>query len=629
MLRTSSQSNSIRSGTLLVGTFLVVSTQYWVTSTWNGFTLASLFINAIVITFILGLLNVLLLKVRTSAILRPSELMLVYIMLTSATAAAGHDTLEILTQIVAYPVHFASPENDWKSIFFHYLPTRLVILDPLVAEGLIYYDESFFSPHIWPAWVQPILLWSLFTILLYFSMIFLSLLLRRQWINNELLTFPIAQIPLQLLSPRRSIYQNKKFWFGFLVTSLLSLNNGIHHLVPVVPGLTYGKYNLAELFPEPPWSAIEVAYIEILPFVTGLAFFIPTKLSFSIWFFYWFWKLINVTGQASGLHQLPYFPGYWIQGLGGMAIFGIMFLYWARRHLIGVFKVVFTSSKLRSVDDTPYFLAVWGFLISTSIAIVFLVYAGMSLLFAILFLAGFFGLTVVTTRLRAQVGPPTHEIPFTVSGFLSRVISTRYIDNRTLTQFSLFMFVDFGQRGSPMPQIMEGFYLQHRLHSRQIRIVVVGIVAALILGTVIGFVGNLERAYRLTNKTWAGEETFSSLVNQIQNKTTRPDLVYLSYFSLGGGIVFALAILSRRYIWWSFHPLGYIIGQDWMLRHLWFPIFIAWLIRWTLIKFSGLKGLRNAIPIFLGITIGDATCILLWKTYAIIFNQQTLDWVYW
>ena len=91
--------------------------------------------------------------------------------------------------------------------------------------------------------------------------------------------------------------------------------------------------------------------------------------------------------------------------------------------------------------------------------------------------------------------------------------------------FSLFMFVDFGQRGSPMPQIMEGFYLQHRLHSRQIRIVVVGIVAALILGTVIGFVGNLERAYRLTNKTWAGEETFSSLVNQIQNKTTQPPLV--------------------------------------------------------------------------------------------------------
>ena len=66
-----------------------------------------------------------------------------------------------------------------------------------------------------------------------------------------------------------------------------------------------------------------------------------------------------------------------------------------------------------------------------------------------------------------------------------------------------------------------------------------------------------------------------------------------------------------------------------MLRHLWFPIFMAWLIRWTLIKFSGLKGLRSATPIFLGLTIGDATCLLLWKAYAIIFNQQTLDWVYW
>ena len=494
--------------------------------------------------------------------------------------------------------------------FFHYLPARLVILDPTVAEGLIHYNESFFAPHIWPAWIEPILLWSFFMILLYVSMICLSLLLRRQWINNELLTFPIAQIPLQLLSPGRSIYHNRKFWLGFLATSLLSLNNGIHRLIPVIPGLTYGKYDLAQLFPEPPWSAIQVAYIEILPFITGLAFFIPTKLSFSIWFFYWFWKLLNITGQATGLHQLRYFPGYSIQGFGGMAILGVMFLFWARRHLMEAVRVVFTLAQPSPSDDTPYYFAVWGFLVSASVAIAFLVYTGMSLLFALLFLAGFFGLTMVTTRLRAEVGPPTHEIPFTVSGFLTRVISTRYIDNRTLTQFSLFKFVDFGQRGSPMPQIMEGFYLQHRLDARQIRIIVVGIVVALTLGTVIGFVGNLERAYQLTNKTWAGE-TFADLVGRIQNKTAGPDLAYLSYFSLGGSIVFALAALSRRFMWWSFHPLGYIIGQEWMLRHLWFPIFMAWLIRWTLIKFSGLKGLRSTTPIFLGITIGDATCLLL------------------
>ena len=39
---TSNPSQSIWSITLLVGTLLVVSTHYWVASTWNGFTLASL-----------------------------------------------------------------------------------------------------------------------------------------------------------------------------------------------------------------------------------------------------------------------------------------------------------------------------------------------------------------------------------------------------------------------------------------------------------------------------------------------------------------------------------------------------------------------------------------------------------
>ena len=193
--------------------------------------------------------------------------------------------------------------------FFHYLPARLVILDPTVAGGLIHYNESFFAPHIWPAWIEPILLWSFFMILLYVSMICLSLLLRRQWINNELLTFPIAQIPLQLLSPGRSIYHNRKFWLGFLATSLLSLNNGIHRLIPVIPGLTYGKYDLAQLFPEPPWSTIQVAYIEILPFITGLAFFIPTKLSFSIWFFLLVLETTQYNGTSDRSSPTALFPG--------------------------------------------------------------------------------------------------------------------------------------------------------------------------------------------------------------------------------------------------------------------------------------------------------------------------------
>ena len=248
MRATSNPSQSIRSITLLVSTLLIVSTHYWVTNTWNGFILVSLFINAIVITFILGLLNVLLLKLAPTVVLRPAELMLVYLMLTSAAAAAGRDTLEILTQIAAYPIHFASPENDWKSISFHYLPAGLVILDPVAAQGLIRYNESFFEPHIWPIWVEPILLWSFFMIVLYFSMLCLSLLLRQQWIKNELLTFPIAQIPLPLLSPRRSIYHHRGFWLGFLTTTLLSFNNGLHRLIPLVPGLTYGKYDLSSAF---------------------------------------------------------------------------------------------------------------------------------------------------------------------------------------------------------------------------------------------------------------------------------------------------------------------------------------------------------------------------------------------
>jgi hypothetical protein len=87
--------------------------------------------------------------------------------------------------------------------------------------------------------------------------------------------------------------------------------------------------------------------------------------------------------------------------------------------------------------------------------------------------------------------------------------------------------------------------------------------------------------------------------------------------------------MSRRFVWWPFHPLGYILGGEWMLRYLWFSIFIAWLIKWIILKFGGLETHRKAVPIFLGITVGDAVIIAIWRIYGVIFNKWTLDTFYW
>jgi len=623
------ENTRIRVILLPIAAIIVLVNNYWVSSTWNGFSLNSLFINAVFVTFIISLLNPLLRKIKKSLALRPSEMLLIYMMVAVATASAGHDTVEMLTQVVGYPYWFASPENEWEDLFHKELPQWLLINDKRVMEGFYTYNETFYEDNTFKTWLRPLAFWAAFLVVMYFCMMCINIILRKQWMERERLSFPVAQISLGLIDPRISVHRNKLFWYGLSATAFLSLLNGLHRLYPVVPGPTYGKYDLTALFTEKPWNAIDAVYIEFLPFILGLAFFIPITLSFSIWFFYWFWKMEMVIGSLVGAHFLPGFPGYWTQGMGGATLMFIMFLFWARQHLWQVLKAVFRPRSSSYADDTSlYTFAVVGVVLGMIFLIAFCSYAGMATWVAVLFLGMAYVVSTVVTRVRAELGPPTHDFPFTPMSFITNIFGTKRINNSSLTQFAVFKFVDYGNRSSAMPHMLESFYIKNKLRTRQTGLFITAMVIAIILGTSVGLIGNVQRGYRYTGQTWVGDWAFPDVANQIKYPSGT-NYLYIAYLLAGGGITLALAILSRYFIWWPFHPLGYIMGGEWMLRYLWFSIFIAWLIKWTILKFGGLETHRKAVPFFIGVTVGDAVSLAIWRLYGVIFNKWTLDTFYW
>lgn len=613
-----------------IAIIIVLINGYWVSTTWNGFSLNSLFINAIFITFILSILNVALSRISKSLTLRPAEMLLIYMMLAVATSAAGHDTVEMLTQIVGYPFWFATQENEWADLFHGYIPQWLTVENKNVMEGFYTYNEDFYDPYIFYAWLRPLLFWTAFLVVLYFCMMCINIVLRKQWMERERLAFPVAQVPLGLISPGFSVHKSKLFWYGLGGATWLSLMNGLHRLYPIIPGPTYGKYDLTVLFTEKPWSAMDVVYIEFLPFILGLAFFIPVTLSFSIWFFYWFWRMEMVIGSAIGYNYLPGFPGYWTQGMGAVIFIFVMFIYWSRRHLWQVIKAVFWPQSSKYVADKRlYTFAVFGGIGGMIFLIAFLYYAGMSPWVSILFIGGFYVVSTVVTRVRVELGPPTHDFPFCPSYVITNIFGTKNIDASSLTQFAVFKFVDYGHRSSAMPHIMEILYLKERLRIRQTGLLLGAMIAAMVLGSVLGLMGNTQRGYRYTGQLWVGNWGFPEVANYLKYPSDGLNRLYIVYSLIGGSIVTGLVIMSRQFVWWPLHPLGYIMGNEWMLRYIWFSIFIAWFIKWIILKFGGLKAHRKAVPLFIGITVGDATMIALWRIYGAVFNKWTLDTFYW
>ena len=104
---------------------------------------------------------------------------------------------------------------------------------------------------------------------------------------------------------------------------------------------------------------------------------------------------------------------------------------------------------------------------------------------------------------------------------------------------------------------------------------------------------------------------FNFFVSKIMNPSEPNWLGW--YIKAGGaaGMMF-LMFMRSRFLWWPFHPIGFAIGPVWIMDHIWFTIFLAWLIKTIVVKYGGLKLFQKLRPLFLGLILGQFTCNGVW-----------------
>ena len=112
---------------------------------------------------------------------------------------------------------------------------------------------------------------------------------------------------------------------------------------------------------------------------------------------------------------------------------------------------------VRKTDDGLYYLAVFGMIFGASIMVLFWYKAGLSPWVAIIYFVTYFILCLGMTRMRAELGSPTHELhnahPDRIMvGFLG----TRAIGPANLTNTTLLSWLAYGYRCHPMPHQLEG-----------------------------------------------------------------------------------------------------------------------------------------------------------------------------
>jgi len=338
-----------------------------------------LFLLVLIINGVLG-------KVWRKVAFRSGEMVVVTVMMLVAGAITTMGLTGYLVPNMTSPYYLATPENEWGQKLWPALPEWTVPLDPAepgtptsarTATIMEFYngvkDKSAILPQAWwklkglkksaqnfgritasmpwKPWIKPLAFWGIILMALYGCMISVMTIMRKQWVEYERLTFPIAQVPQELCaaaaSPwgRSSIFRNPLFWIGFGVPFLMGTLTALHKFYPGTPMI-------------PVHSEItSVGPIHLKLYVScavlGFTFLIPNEVAFSVWFLnilsFIFRSIVKKYGLEMNSNLSMYgaalYPIMAYQGMGAMLVFTLGSLYFARQHLRRVILCAFGPNK--------------------------------------------------------------------------------------------------------------------------------------------------------------------------------------------------------------------------------------------------------------------------------------------
>lgn len=616
---------------LVLGLLLIPLNCYWMAVMeiqWNSVdaTCVSLFFHVIFLIFVLVFVNRWLTKRLPKLAMTPAEMLVIYIMLSIASAITGRDSMENLLPNMLHPFWFANESNEYAR-FFKFIPNWLAPRDKFLLKGYFLGNATIYDWRLIKLWLPTVGAWSAFILAMLLVMLCINVIVRRHWMDLEKLTFPTVYLPVQMTQDR-SFFRNRILWIGFGLPFVIETLNGLNYLFPAVPSLNLKLQDAGRFFVNPPWNGMGWTPISFYPFAIGMAFLLPLDLSFSCWFFYVVKKLTAVLGVAWGYAS----PGGWVgaswpfckeQGTG--AWIGLCaFLIWAgRKQLAGILRsALVRRSTFNSQPDEllSYRSAVFGLLVGGLVIFVFCIGAGMSPWLPPMYFALFFLLSIGITRIRAELGPPAHELNWVnPENIVVSVLGTSALGPQNLTALTYMFWFNRGYRSHPMPHQLEGMKIG-RESGMEPRRLLVAMALACVVGVVAAFWALLSVFYKNgqatanihSYTTGIGMEAF----NRLSDWTTNPkgtNFVSLSWMGVGFGFTVLLMTMKSRFFWWPFHPAGYALANSYALEYWWMTLLIGWFVKTIVVHYGGMKGYRRAMPFFLGLILGDYVAASMWS----------------
>lgn len=550
--------------------------------------------------FLVGL-NAVVRKWRGKPLLPPSQILMVFSFLAISLAILGPGIARFLFSNLTAPLYYASPENSFSDLH-PYIPSWFVPKDPAVIKG--FYEGSKAGVP-WGAWIVPLGLWLVFFSLLWVTLLCMTLLVRRQWMEHEKLSFPQLYLPQQIVEGRVGFFRNPIMWMGFGLAAVYDLVNIMHAFVPSIPSLGMA-FDLGVNLKEKPWDALAGLTLYLRPEMVGLGYLVSLEVSFSAWFFSLLLRAEAVMGRALAW-DIPQFPFAQEQGMGAYIALAALLLWGALKPLREAWT---QKDRTRFTPEERWALAglIGGFIG----LVLWCRVAGMAVWMAALFFALVIGVALVYCRIRAETGVPLiwgfpfgQHYEFILNATGSHTLLAG--GPSSLVVLTNLVFLSRGYFPALAAYQLEALRLGENAGMKR-RSILTWVLLAVPAGFLISYVVLLVTYY---NKgaaniglwgTWAAIPLFQGAVTAAHSFST-PKWEALS--ASGVGLLFAVGLVGLRWVWFGcpFHPLGYAMATSYG-DLFWGPFLMVWLLKWMILRYGGNKLYTRLIPGFLGLALG-------------------------
>ncbi|MDP6038953.1 MAG: hypothetical protein QGG64_10410, partial [Candidatus Latescibacteria bacterium] len=501
-----------------------------------------------------------------------------------------------------------------------HLSTWTVLSDEGLAATWFYEGLPPGQPIPWVDWFVPLFWWGTLVGAIGISMLCLMMLLRKQWVENERLEYPLMTVGLKLATEPDGedgifvMINNRGFRFAFFLGFLAVGWNIVHYFVPLVPSL-----------PTVPTSGTWFRWLERAPtfwvqisiYILGFAYFARVEALFSFWVFFVLAGIeINIfdrLGVGSSVGQGGV-EAVRAQSFGALCAMTLTGLWMARHHLCGALKKAL--GRASDVDDAGEVLtfrtAFLGMIASVIYIAGWLHLAGFEWRVLGLYLTFAFLAYIGLSRIVAEVGLPYANISDTALNWTPfYILGARNIAASTMVGQGLIYSLFATTRGFLGPPIAQILKLTSGLHFRRHRLVL-AIVLALGVGFAVSVFDTIYLSYThggYNMGAWSmvtgSQNAYQTAVTWIRNPKP-PDWDRLTFMGSGVIITLVLTYLKYRLTWWPLPAVGFALQGMYMARRIVFPVFLMWAYKTIILKVGGVQLYRKGQPFFIGLMVGYA-----------------------